>query len=114
MAGELTTTTTVKASEARQHFSELVNRVHETGERVVIEKHGAIVGGIVSRDDLRRLRAFDAMKADANAALDRLQSAFMGIPKDELERQIEKAITETREEMREERRARSKQTVLAK
>ena len=60
---------TVKASEARQHFSELVNRVHETGARVMIEKNGVVVGGLVSREDMRRLRYLDEKTAAANEAM---------------------------------------------
>jgi prevent-host-death family protein len=89
---------TVKASEARQHFSELVNRVHETGARVMIEKNGVVVGGLVSREDMRRLRYLDEKMATANEAIDRFQAAFAGIPPEEIEREIERAIAEARAE----------------
>ncbi|MBN9012120.1 MAG: type II toxin-antitoxin system Phd/YefM family antitoxin [Rhizobiales bacterium] len=113
MAEEFTPTITVKASEARQHFSEIVNRVHETGERVVIEKNGAAVAAIVSRKDLRDLRRLDERRARSRAALDDLRADFEGIPEDELERSLQKALAEVREEMREERRTRMKPTALA-
>jgi prevent-host-death family protein len=100
MARTPTPIETVKASEARQHFSELVNRVHETGGRVVIEKNGVVVGGLVSREDLRRLRYLDEKTAAANEAIDRFQAAFAGIPQEELERELEKAIAEVRAERR--------------
>ena len=67
---------TVKASEARQRFSELVNRVHETGARVVIEKNGAAITGLVSRLDMLRLAQLDADRTSEQAALDRLRSGF--------------------------------------
>jgi prevent-host-death family protein len=114
MADELTPTTTVKASEARQRFSELVNRVHETGERVVIEKNGAVVAAIVSRKDLRDLTYLDERRARAKAALERLQAAFAGAPEEELQRQLDQALAEVRAEMREERRAKMQQAALVK
>ena len=91
---------TVKASDARQHFSELVNRVNDTGARVVIEKNGAAVAGIVSRHDLRLLRNLDERAAAANEAIDRFQAAFDGVPESELEAGVEKAIAEVRAERR--------------
>lgn len=91
---------TVKASEARQHFSELVNRVHETGERIMIEKNGAAVVGLVSAQDMRRLQLLDEQRDRESAALDRIRAGFRGVPGDEMEREVSNAIAETRREAR--------------
>lgn len=110
MASLRTTIETVKASEARQHFSELVNRVHDTGVRVIIEKNGAAVAALVSRQDLQRLHTLDQQAKAANEAIDRFQHAFAGAPKEDLESEIEKAIAEVRLE----RKAAGKRTALVK
>jgi prevent-host-death family protein len=96
---------TVKASEARQHFSELVNRVHETGERVMIEKNGAAVVGLVSRRDMLRLAQIDAERASEQAALDRLRSGFDDVSEEEMEREIANAVAKVRHEARAKREA---------
>ena len=89
---------TVNASEARQRFSELVNRVHNSGVRVLIEKNGAAVAYLVSRSDLQCSRYLDEHSRVANDAIDCLKMQFEGIPEDELEREIEKAIADVRAE----------------
>jgi prevent-host-death family protein len=105
MARTPTPIETVKASEARQHFSELVNRVHETGSRVMIEKNGAAVAGLVSRRDMLRLAQIDADRASERAALDRLRSGFDDISEEEMEREIANAIAKVRREARTSRKA---------
>ncbi len=95
-----TTIETVKASEARQHFSELVNRVHDTGVRVIIEKNGAAVVGLVSREDLERLDRLDRERRGEQAALDRLRSGFDDVAKEEMEREVALAIATVRDEAR--------------
>lgn len=101
MADELTPTTIVKASEARQRFSELVNRVHDTGERIVIEKNGAAMAGIVSREDLRDLDWMDRQRQREQAALARIRDGFRDVSEEEMEREVEKALAESRQEARE-------------
>lgn len=46
---------TIKASEARVHFGEVLRRVHSGQARLVVEKGGIPVAAIVSMDDLERL-----------------------------------------------------------
>ncbi len=110
MASPRTTIETVKASEARQHFSELVNRVHDTGVRVIIEKNGAAVAALVSRQDLQRLHTLDQQARAANEAIDRFQHAFAGVPQEDLESEIERAIAAVRLE----RKTASRRPALAR
>jgi len=46
---------TIKASEARVHFGEVLKRVHSGEARLVVEKGGIPVVAIVSLEDLERL-----------------------------------------------------------
>jgi prevent-host-death family protein len=45
----------VSASEARAHFADVLDRVAHKGERVVIERHGKVLGAVVPPGDLRLL-----------------------------------------------------------
>jgi prevent-host-death family protein len=48
-------TKTIKASEARQQFSQLLNEVFRRETRVIVEKSGIPVAAIVSAEDFKRL-----------------------------------------------------------
>ena len=45
----------VSAREARAHFAELTNRVHYTGEPVIVEKQGRPCAALVSMRDYEEL-----------------------------------------------------------
>lgn len=96
-------TETVKVTDAREHWSELINAVFRGQKRVVLEKSGIPVAALVSTEDLRRLRRYDAERASDFAVLDRIAAAFADVPEDELERETVKALAEARAELRAER-----------
>jgi prevent-host-death family protein len=53
-------TKTIKASDARQQFSQLLNEVFREESRVVVEKSGIPVAAIIPAKDLQRLtKPFD-------------------------------------------------------
>ena len=49
----------VSVTAAREAFSDLVNRVAHTDERVELERHGKPVAAIVSIEDVRLLEALE-------------------------------------------------------
>lgn len=98
-------TKTVKASEARQHFAELVNEVFKEGTRVVVEKSGVPVAVLVSARELPTLERSDRDPAEFMEALAAIRAPFKDIPPDKLQREIDKAVAEVRAEMRAEREA---------
>jgi prevent-host-death family protein len=98
-------TQVVRASEARQNWSKLLKRVHSGDVRLVVEKGGIPVAGIVSAPDLERLTLFERERERRFAILDEIGQAFKDVPEDELQREIDKALAEVREEMRAERQA---------
>jgi prevent-host-death family protein len=53
-------TKTIKASEARQQFSKVLNEVFRGESRVVVEKSGIPVAAIISASDFKRLARLEA------------------------------------------------------
>jgi len=90
----------LSVSQARQHFSETLNRVYRDEVRVVVEKSGIPVGAIVSPRDLRYLQRRDANRDRLLAAIRETQEAFANVDPEELDREIEKAIAEVEDERR--------------
>lgn len=92
----------MSASDVRQHFGEVVNRVARGEGRVIVEKHGAPAVGIVSMDDVRRLRNRDAEMEARRKLVESIRSKFDDVPVEELERETDRIFDEM--EMRAERR----------
>ncbi len=97
-------TEVMKASDVRQHFSSVVNRVANEDARIIVEKNGAPVVAIVSATDLRRLEAFDARLAERRRLVERMRAPFHDVPSEEIEREAERAWAEVRAEMQAERK----------
>ena len=90
----------MSASDVRQHFGEVVNRVARGEGRVIVEKHGAPAVGLVSMEDVRRLRSQDETLVRRSALVDRVRAHFDEAPDAELEREIEHAFDEMRQQRR--------------
>ena len=103
-------TETMKISDVKQQLSRLVSRVYRQETRVVVEKSGIPVAGIVSAEDLRRLDRLDRERAERFKILDEFGAAFRDVPAEELEREVGRALAEVRAE----RRAEPKPAVGAK
>ncbi len=98
---------TMKISDVRSQLNTLVNRVYRKETRVVVEKSGIPVAGIVSTEDLRRLDRLDEQDQQAWAVLDAMRAPFKDVPPEEIEREAERAVAEVRSEMRAEREQRA-------
>jgi len=96
-------TQTMSASETRQNFSDVVNRVYRGEERVVIERSDIPVAAVVSAQDLERIKSIERRFVEGFKALDDIGRAFKDIPSEEIEREAAKALAEIRAEMRAER-----------
>jgi prevent-host-death family protein len=97
---EQPTTETMKISEVKQQLNRLVNRVYRHETRVLIEKSGIPVAGIVSAEDLRRLDRLDHERAERFKVLEEFGEAFKDVPAEELEREVARALAEVRAERR--------------
>ncbi len=51
--------TKLAATAVRDAFSETINRVAYSGERIALERHGKTVAGLVSAEDLELLEALE-------------------------------------------------------
>ena len=91
-------TQTIKASEARANWSQIINQVARHRARVIVEKSGIPVAAIVSAEDLERLNQFEQQRAERFKALDATRQAFTDVPDEELEREVARAIEEVRAE----------------
>ncbi len=85
-------TETMKISEVKQQLNRLVNRVYRHETRVMVEKSGIPVAGIVSPEDLRRLDRLDHERAERFKILEEFGEAFKDVPADELEREVARAV----------------------
>jgi prevent-host-death family protein len=87
---------TMKISEVKQQLNRLVNRVYRHETRVMVEKSGIPVAGIVSAEDLRRLDRLDHERAERFKILEEFGEAFKDVPADELEREVARALAAVR------------------
>ena len=99
---------TVDANDAACTWSELLDDVAQSHDRVVVERGGKPVAAIISTADMDRFRRLEARLHRDLEVLDRIADAFKDIPYEEIEREAAKALAEVRAEMRAERKAKSR------
>ena len=100
MSDQIPPTETITATAARQHFASVINRVARKQARVLIEKSGIPVAGIVSAGDLRRLDQLDEERAEQFSIIDEMRAAFRDVPDEEIEREVARTIAGIRAERR--------------
>ena len=86
-------TETMKASEARGQWSEVLDRVYRKESRVLVEKNGIPVAAIVSAGDLEQLRRIEEAE---RKLLERMRAAFADVPEEQLERDVADVIERVR------------------
>jgi prevent-host-death family protein len=89
-------TQTMKVTDARQQFSDIINRVHNERRRVLIEKQGIPVAAIISTRDLERFDWLEAQRAERFKALELTGDTFKDTPTEELDREVAAAISRGR------------------
>jgi len=98
-------TQTMKASEARQRWSAILNKVFRGETRVLVEKSGVPVAAIISADDLERFQRLEEQRGERYRVLEEMRKAFKDQPLEEIEQEVARAIAEVRAERRDEQRA---------
>jgi prevent-host-death family protein len=93
-------TKTMQASDARQQWNELIGKVSRKQTRVLVEENGTPVAAIVSPEDLDRLTQFDQEREADFAILDEIGAAFKDVAPEELEREVQHALSAVRAENR--------------
>ncbi len=68
------TTSQINTAEAKEQFTELVNRVANNQERIILTRRGREIAAIVSIDDLKHLLAVQNQR-DLEEAISALQEA---------------------------------------
>lgn len=91
---------TMKASEAWQQFSQILNQVFRHETRVIVEKSGIPVVGIISADDLERFSLWEKQRAEQFKTLEENWKAFEGVSDEEIEREVAKAVADVRKKYR--------------
>ena len=89
-------TQTLKASDVRSNWSQLLNKVFKEQTRVIIEKSGIPIAAVISAEDLSRLTRLEEERNERFKVIDRMRAAFKDIPDDEIERQVDKAVAQIR------------------
>lgn len=79
----------MSASDVRQNFGSVVNRVARGEGRVLIEKHGSPAVGIVSIEDIRRLREMDEVTSRRKRMLEEMRAPFKDVSAEEILREAE-------------------------
>lgn len=88
---------TITVTEARQRWSQLLNRVFRSRERVIVEKSGIPVAAIISARDLERFHQLEQERARDFAILDEIGPAFKDETPEESERLAKQAVAEARD-----------------
>ncbi|MBM2812423.1 MAG: Antitoxin [Chloroflexi bacterium] len=108
MGGRKPMTQTINVSQARQEFSQLLNKVFRKEARVIVEKSGIPVVAIISAQDFQRLNRLEVEWDEPFKALDETRAAFQDVPDEELEREVARTLATVRAERRKELGARSR------
>jgi prevent-host-death family protein len=95
----------MEASEARQQWSQLLNKVFRRETRMIVKNGGIPVAAIISAEDLERFTQFEAERANRFKVLGRMRAPFRDTAPEEIEREVTHAIEEVRQEQREAQRA---------
>ena len=94
------TTETIKASEARQNWSELLNRVFKGETRLIVEKSGIPVAAVISAADFEWFRRIEARYQQRSKLLEETRAAFADVSDEEFETELARALAEVRAEQR--------------
>lgn len=89
-------TQVMKASDVRQQWSQLLNKVFRGQTRVVVEKSGIPVAAVISAEDLKRFTQMEEQRDERFKALDSIRYAFKDVPQEKLEGEINEALEQIR------------------
>lgn len=93
-------TQTLKASDVRSNWSQLLNKVFRGETEVLVEKSGIPIAAIVSAQDYQKLRQIKQQREKNFAVLDRMRAAFKDQSSAQIQTNVRKAIEEVRRENR--------------
>jgi prevent-host-death family protein len=100
MRVQMPATETMPISAVKSRLNSLINAIYRDETRILVEKSGIPVAGIVPIADMRRLAQLDELDREAGEVLGAMRAPFDDVPADEIEQQVERIIAENREEDR--------------
>lgn len=89
-------TQVMKASDVRQQWSQLLNKVFRSQARVVVERSGIPVAAVISAEDLERFKRLEEQRERNFAILDEIGEKFKDISIQEIEQEVSKALRQVR------------------
>lgn len=89
---------TLEADLAAQDWDRVLDEVRRERARVILETDGTPVAALISKLDLERLVRWEAEEHRRLEILRHFREPFRGVPSDEIEREVSKAIAEVRAE----------------
>lgn len=96
-------TETMKISDVRGQLNKLVNQVYRKDSRIVVERNGVPVAGIVSAEDMERLARLDEDRDARRNALESMRAPFRDVPSEEIDAETDRIVSEIRERDRQTR-----------
>lgn len=96
-------TETMKISDVRGQLNKLVNRVYRKDSRIVVERNGVPVAGIVSAEDMERLARLDEDRYARRSVLEAMRVPFRDVPGEEIDAETDRIVSEMRERDRQTR-----------
>ncbi|RIK46979.1 MAG: hypothetical protein DCC58_01420 [Chloroflexi bacterium] len=93
-------TETIDAGTAREEFEALLRRAHDHDTRFLIEHNGKPVAAIISVHELEQYKMLLERWDAQGGIIEEMRQLFDGVPPEELERELDKALAEVRAEHR--------------
>jgi prevent-host-death family protein len=79
-----------------QSLAEVVSQVTQRETRIIVEERGVPVAAIISAEELQRLSELDREREDHFSVIDRVRTAFAGVPDDEIEAETDQILARVR------------------
>lgn len=90
-------TQTLKASDVRSNWSQLLNQVFRGDTEVLVEKSGIPVAAIVSAQDYRILQQIKEQQKKDFALVSTIRTAFNDQSSEQIQESVEQSISQVRE-----------------
>lgn len=93
-------TQVMKASDVRQQWSQLLNKVFTDQTRIVVEKSGIPIAAVISAEELERFTRLEEQRKQRFKILDRIGEVFKDVPEEEIDREVNRVIAKMRAKKR--------------
>ncbi|MGH7203490.1 MAG: type II toxin-antitoxin system Phd/YefM family antitoxin [Candidatus Levyibacteriota bacterium] len=91
---------TIKASEVRSNWSQLLNKVFRGNTEIIVEKSGIPIAALVSTQDYQKLQKIKQKQEKDFALIKEIKAAFKSQTQDQISEGVQKSITAARTEMK--------------